>query len=74
MAHSPGLCVEGKQQVAAFLDSAFDWLAPKSTIIESVTMGARLLTLLFIVLPIHAVIVLIADIIAPKLMNWSGSK
>ncbi|MBD3885922.1 DUF4336 domain-containing protein [Phormidium tenue FACHB-886] len=74
VAHSPWLCVEGKQQVADFLDSAFDWLAPKSVIVESVMTGVRLLMLLLIILPVHALIVLIADIIAPKLMNWSGSK
>ncbi|MBD1843195.1 hypothetical protein H6F89_07215 [Cyanobacteria bacterium FACHB-63] len=74
VAHSPWLCVEGKQQVAGFLDSAFDWLAPKSTIVESVTTAVRLLALFLIVLPIHALIVLIADIITPKLINRSGSK
>lgn len=74
IAHSPWLCVEGKQQVAGFLDTAFDWLAPQSAIVESVMTGVHLLILLLIVLPIHAVIVLIADIIAPKLINWSRSQ
>jgi hypothetical protein len=69
VAHSPWLCVEGKQQVAGFLDSAFDWLAPKSAIVESAMTVVRLLALFLIVLPIHALIVLIADIIAPKLIN-----
>lgn len=74
VAHSPWLCVEDKQQVAAFLDSAFDWLAPKPTIVEFVMTIVRLLILFSIVLPIHALIVLIADIIAPKLVNWSEHK
>lgn len=69
VAHSPWLCVEGKHQVVDFLDSAFNWLAPKSAIVESVMTGARLLTLLLIVLPIYTVSVLVADIIAPKLIN-----
>lgn len=69
VAHSPWLCVEGKHQVADLLDSAFDWLAPKPAIVESVMTVGRLLALFLIVLPIHALIVLIADIIAPKLIN-----
>ena len=28
VAHSPWLCVDGQDQVAEFLDSAFDWLSP----------------------------------------------
>ncbi|MEP0915125.1 DUF4336 domain-containing protein [Leptolyngbya sp. GB1-A1] len=74
VAHSPWLCMEGKQQVADFLDSAFDWLAPQPAIVESVMTIVRLLILFIIVLPIHVLIVLIADIITPKLINWSGSK
>lgn len=74
VAHSPWSYVEGKQQVADFLDSAFDWLAPKSAIVESVMTVVRLLALFLIVLPIHALIVLVADIIAPKLINWSRSQ
>lgn len=74
VAHSPWLCAEGKRQVADFLDSAFDWLTPKSAIVESVMTVVRLLALFLIVLPIHALLVLIADIIAPKLINWGRSK
>lgn len=74
VAHSPWLCVDGKEQVAAFLDSAFDWLAPKPPVIEG-TMGmARLLTLLLVILPIHALIVLIADIFYPKLMQQGENR
>lgn len=29
VAHSPWLCVDGKEQVADFLGSAFDWLGPR---------------------------------------------
>jgi hypothetical protein len=68
VAHSPWLCVDGKEQVSDFLDSAFDWLSPRPAIVET-TMGmVRLLMLLFVILPIHALIVLIADIVYPKLM------
>jgi hypothetical protein len=41
VAHSPWLCVEGKQQVAGFLDSAFDWLAPRPALIEAILTGVR---------------------------------
>jgi Domain of unknown function (DUF4336) len=73
VAHSPWLCVEGKQQIRDFLDSAFDWLAPQSAIVEAVMAIVRVLTLL-IILPIHALIVLIADIIYPRLIQRYGSK
>ena len=52
----------------------FDWLALKSAIVESVMTIVRLLILFLIILPIHVLIVLIADIIVPKLINWSGGK
>ncbi len=74
VAHSPWLCVDGKEQVANFLDSAFDWLIPKPTLIEGTMAVARLLTLLFVILPIHSFIVLIADIVYPQLMKRNGSR
>lgn len=67
VAHSPWLCVDGKEQVANFLDSAFDWLTPQPTLIEGTMVIARFLMLLFVILPIHALIVLIADIVYPQL-------
>ncbi len=74
VAHSPWLCVDGKEQVADFLDSAFDWLAPQSTLIDSAMAVARLLTLMLIILPIHGLIVLTADILYPKLIKRDESK
>ncbi|MBD2103950.1 DUF4336 domain-containing protein [Leptolyngbya sp. FACHB-261] len=49
VAHSPWLCVEGKKQVADFLDSAFDWLTPQPVLVESVMTVARLSTLLLVI-------------------------
>lgn len=74
VAHSPWLCVEGKEQVADFLDSAFDWLIPKPTLIEATMAMARLLTLLLVILPVHVLIVLIADIVYPRLVESRESK
>lgn len=74
VAHSPWLCVDGKKQVADFLDSAFDWLIPKSKLIEGTMAVARLLALLLVILPIHALIVLIADIVYPQLIKRDESK
>ncbi|MGL4617712.1 MAG: DUF4336 domain-containing protein [Chroococcidiopsis sp.] len=74
VAHSPWLCVEGKEQVANFLESAFDWLAPQSPIVEGVMAMARFSTLLLVILPIHALIVLTADIIYPRLIKQDRSK
>jgi hypothetical protein len=74
VAHSPWLCVDGKEQVEAFLDSAFDWLSPKSALIEGVTAVARLLTLLLVILPAHALIVLSVDILYPKLPKQEKSQ
>jgi hypothetical protein len=69
LAHSPWLCVDGKEQVAEFLDCAFDWLTPKPALIEGTMAISRLLTLLLVILPVHALIVLNADIIYPRLMS-----
>jgi hypothetical protein len=74
VAHSPWLCVDGKEKVAAFLDSAFDWLTPKPTLIEGVTGVARFLVLLLVILPVHALIVLIADIFYPRLMGQGENR
>ncbi|WP_193975631.1 DUF4336 domain-containing protein [Microcoleus sp. LEGE 07076] len=74
VAHSPWLCVEGKEQVANFLDSAFDWLTPQPAIVEGTRAMARLSTLLLVILPIHALIVFIADIVYPRLIKQDGSK
>jgi Domain of unknown function (DUF4336) len=74
VAHSPWLCVDGKEQVADFLDSAFDWLIPKPTFIEGTMSVARFLTLLFAILPIHALIVLTADIVYPQFMKRNESR
>ena len=74
VAHSPWLCVERKEQVANFLDSAFDWLAPQPLIVEGMMAMARFLILLLVILPIHALIVFTADIAYPRLIKQDGSK
>ncbi len=74
VAHSPWLCVEGKKQVVDLLDSAFDWLTPQPVIVEAVMTIVRLLTLLLVILPIHALIVLTADLVYPRLVKRGGSK
>lgn len=74
VAHSPWLCVEGKKQVMDFLDSAFDWLTPQPVIVKAVMTIVRLLTLLLVILPTHALIVLTADIVYPRLMERDVSK
>jgi len=61
VAHSPWLCVDGQEQVAAFLNAAFDWLTPQPAIVEAVMGVGRLLALLLVVLPIHTLLVLIVD-------------
>lgn len=73
VAHSPWLCVEGKQQVTGFLDSAFDWLAPQPAIVETVMGVVQLSALFLIILPIHALIVLVADILYPRLVQRNVS-
>ncbi len=74
VAHSPWLCVDGKEQVAAFLNSAFDWLSPKPILIEETMAVARLLTLLLLILPVHALIVLTADVIYPRFIKRDESR
>ena len=74
VAHSPWLCLDGEKQVDNFLDSVFDWLEPQPFIVESVMNATRFSMLLFIVLPVHALIVLIADLIYPKLVEQIESK
>ncbi|MGB3655983.1 MAG: DUF4336 domain-containing protein [Rivularia sp. (in: cyanobacteria)] len=69
VAHSPGLCVEGKEEVANFLDSAFDWLKPRSPILEAAITTVWFLVFLLIIIPIHVLIVLVLDIVYPKLMK-----
>jgi Domain of unknown function (DUF4336) len=73
VAHSPWLCVEGEDQVTTFLDSAFDWLKPQPPVVESILNMAWLLMLLMVILPIHALIVLAADIAYPRLIGRDES-
>ena len=74
VAHSPWLCLDGEEQVTNFLDSAFKWLNPQPFIVEAVMTATRFSMLLFIVLPIHALIVLVADLIYPQLVKQDRSK
>jgi len=74
VAHSPWLCVDGEEQVANFLDSAFDWLTPQPLVVEAMMTMARLSTLLLVILPIHALIVFTADIIHPRLFRGKVAK
>ncbi|WP_261891955.1 hypothetical protein [Acaryochloris marina] len=67
MAHSPWQCVDGKQQVSDFLDLAFDWLDPQPKSIETALAVSRFSMLTFLILPIHALLVLTADIVYPRL-------
>ena len=72
VAHSPWLCVDGKEQVADFLDSAFDWLTPKPVIVEAVMSAARISTLLLVVLPIHALLMFTVDIAYQRLARGNS--
>ena len=74
VAHSPWLCLDGEEQVANFLDSVFNWLEPQPFIVETVMSATRFLMLLLIILPVHALIVLVADSIYPKLVERGESK
>ncbi len=74
VAHSPWLCVEGKKEVANFLDSAFDWLKPRSRIIEAAYTAYWFLIFVLIIVPVHALIVLVLDIIYPKFVKRSEIK
>jgi hypothetical protein len=67
VAHSPWLCVDGKDQVLNFIDAAFDWLKPQPAILDVAIAIAQASALLLVILPIHALIVLTADILYPKL-------
>ena len=69
VAHSPWLCVEGKEEVANFLDSAFDWLKPRSPILEAAITTVWFLVFLLVIIPIHALIVLVLDIVYPKFVK-----
>ncbi|MDY6900721.1 MAG: DUF4336 domain-containing protein [Cyanobacteriota bacterium] len=71
VAHSPWLCVEGKEEVKNFLNSAFDWLKLRSPIVEAGIIAISFLVFLLIIIPIHAFIVLVLDIIYPKLVRQS---
>ncbi len=66
IAHSPWLCLEGKEEVKKFLEKAFDWLNPVPIIIETVMSLIRFIAVFLVILPIHFLIVLFADIIYPK--------
>ena len=62
VAHSPWQCIDGQQEVAEFLDHAFDWLEPKGAIAE-ITTGVFQVSLLFLgLLPIHLLLVLVLDL------------
>ncbi len=74
VAHSPWLCLDGEEQVANFLDSVFNWLEPQPFIVETVMTATRFSMLLFIVLPVHALIVLVADLIYPRFVKRGESK
>lgn len=67
VAHSPWQCIDGKQQVLDFLDFAFDWLAPQPKPIETALAVPRFSTLAFLMLPIHAFLLLTVDLIYPRL-------
>ena len=74
IAHSPWLCLDGEQEIADFLDSVFDWLEPQPYVIETVLTATRFSILLLIILPVNALIVLLADLIYPKLIKKNESK
>ena len=73
VAHSPWLCVSGRQRVTEVLDQAFDWLMPHHPVVETLLTAVRVLGALFIVLPIHLVVVLVADIIYPRIVRRKAS-
>ncbi len=68
VAHSPWLCVDGEEEVADLLDSAFNWLNPQSSIVGAAMTARRLLALLLIllILPIHGMFA-VADTICQRL-------
>lgn len=69
VAHSPWVCVDGKEQVRNFINAAFEWLKPQPIIIDAAITIAQTSAFLFVILPIHALIVLTADIIYPKFVT-----
>ncbi|MGF1485800.1 MAG: DUF4336 domain-containing protein [Prochloraceae cyanobacterium] len=74
IAHSPWLCLDGKEEVMQFIDSAFDWLNPNSIAIEFIMNWVRLAFLLLIVLPIHLLILFVFDLIYPMFVKQSESR
>lgn len=73
IAHSPWICVDGKDAVADLLNHAFDWLKLRPVAVEASLGIVRLLFILLVLLPIHAVVVLIGDIISPRISRWMGN-
>jgi len=67
VAHSPWLCVDGEEEITNLLDSAFDWLNPQPAIVGAAMAATRFLALLLLILPIHTVLVLVADTIYPRI-------
>lgn len=65
VAHSPWVCVSG-EAVTDLLNQSFDWLVPQPRLVESMTVGGQFLLLLLVVLPVHAVVVLFAEILFPR--------
>ncbi len=74
IAHSPWLCLDGKEEVMKFLGSSFDWLTPHSVAIEFVMNWVRLTFLLFILIPIHLVIMFIFDLVYPLFAKLNQSQ
>ena len=74
VAHSSWVYLEGREKVANFLDRAFDWLKLRPAIVEAGMGIVRLSVLLLVILPIHAVVVLIADAISPQVTKWIGKR
>lgn len=69
VAHSPWQCIDGTQDVANFLDEAFDWLEPHVAPVETGISIAQFSLLMLLILPLHGLIVLTADILYPRLMK-----
>ena len=63
--------MDGKEQVTAFLDHSFDWLKQRPAMVETVMGVFRFLTLLLVIMPIHMVVVLVAEIVTPQIAKWS---